>query len=71
MILSQNVKSSAIQKISYNTDSKILSVTFQQGATYDYPSVPELEFHNLINAESVGKYFNKYIKPYSINFTKK
>lgn len=68
MKLSQEVKSTAIQKVTYNTDTEILSITFQQGTEYDYPGVPIKEYYNLIGAHSIGQYFNKYIRPYSVNY---
>lgn len=60
------VNSSAISEVSYDKETQILRIQFVRGAEYDYPSVPECEFHNLVSAPSVGKYFNQFIKPYSV-----
>lgn len=66
MFKTVKVKSSAIKTVSYNPESRILRIEFTQGREYDYPDVPEIEFKNLIGAESVGKYYNQHIKSYSI-----
>ena len=59
------VNSSAISEVSYDKETQILRIQFVRGAEYEYPSVPEQEFHNLVSAPSVGKYFNTNIKKYS------
>lgn len=56
------VKSSAIQAVAYDVEDKTLTVRFKQGAEYDYYDVPKEKFEGLLKAESVGKYFNKYIR---------
>lgn len=66
MIKTVSVKSSAINKVTYDTRTQILRIEFKQGSEYDYPGVPEKEFYGLVNASSVGQYFNKHIKAYSI-----
>lgn len=60
------VNSSAITEVSYDKETCILRIQFARGAEYDYPSVPEQEYKNLISAPSAGKYFNTNIKKYSI-----
>ena len=60
------VKSSAIKTVSYNPESRVLRIEFTQGREYDYPDVPEIEFVNLVGAESVGRYYNQHIKSYSV-----
>ena len=35
-----------------------------KGGRYIYLNVPKIEFENLLNAESKGKYMNKHIKGY-------
>jgi len=59
------VNSSAINSVTYDDETNILTIEFKQGAEYDYPDVPFEEFENLINAPSVGKYYNTHIKQYS------
>ena len=58
--------STAIKQVTYDDETKILSIEFQRGAEYDYPDVPKVEFTNLINAPSAGKYYNAHIKQYSV-----
>lgn len=64
-MLEADVVSTAIRHVRYNTIERILTITFIQGADYDYYDVPEEEYYNLIKAPSIGKYFNKYIKSYA------
>lgn len=65
MFKTVKVNSTAISKVSYDPDTRVLRIQFIQGAEYDYPEVPEVEFEKLISAPSVGKYFNSTIKHYS------
>lgn len=63
----QPVQSSMIAGYSYevtDTASNLctLSVTFNNGRTYDYERVPLDECINLGNAPSVGKYFIENIR---------
>lgn len=69
--MSETVKvdSSAISKVTYDYNTKILTIQFVRGAEYAYPGVPVTEFNNLISAPSVGKYFNAHIKHYSVALT--
>ena len=60
------VNSSAINSVTYDNETNVLTIEFKRGAEYDYPNVPEIEFKNLVRAPSVGKYFNQYIKPYAV-----
>lgn len=60
------VDSTAISEVSYDKETKTLRIQFVRGAEYDYPDVPEIEFHKLISAPSVGKYFNTTIKHYAV-----
>lgn len=66
MFIKVKVNSSAINNVSYDADTRMLRLEFKQGREYDYPDVPENEFHNLVNAESVGKYYNAHIKQYAV-----
>ena len=59
--------SSAIDEITYDTETKLLRVTFKSGGTYEYYEVPKKLITNWLKAESAGRYFHKYIKQYSIN----
>lgn len=55
------VISSNISSVDYG--DKGLSVVFKSGKEYLYPGVPELLYQQLLDADSVGKFFNEFIKP--------
>ena len=58
----QTVQSEAIEKISYDADTKTLTVTFDVGGTFEYANVPAEVHDALVNAESKGNYFTENIK---------
>ncbi len=53
------VNSSNIKTVGWDKDT--LDVEFHKGAHYRYFNVPIDVFNTLINAQSVGKYFNSTI----------
>lgn len=58
-----DVSSSAISELGYSEDYEVLLVRFlNSGTLYAYYDVPYDEYLNLNNAESIGSYYNKYIK---------
>lgn len=52
------INSSNIKFASYNTDSKILTITFNNESIYEYYGIPWLLFTKFRMAESQGKFFN-------------
>lgn len=58
----KKVDSSTIDKIGYDADSKTLTITFDNGETYNYKNVPEKTHKALMKSKSKGKYFHKNIK---------
>lgn len=56
--VSSNVTCSA-----YDPDKRVLRVTFNSGATYDYVNVPPEVRDLMLQAESVGSFIAKSIKP--------
>lgn len=54
------VESSNIASVGYGQG--ILEIEFNSGAIYQYEDVPVATYVELLQAESVGKYFNKNIK---------
>jgi KTSC domain-containing protein len=54
------VNSSAIRAVGY--DGHTLTVEFHTGRIYDHPGVPEALFHGLVNAPSMGFYYNHFIR---------
>ena len=54
------VNSSAISAVGY--DGYTLTVEFHSGRVYDHPGVPASIWHGLMNASSIGAYYNRYIR---------
>lgn len=59
----QGVESSAIAAIDYDKEEKVLFVLFKAGSIHAYHDVSEYKYKQLLNADSIGSYFNKSIKP--------
>ena len=53
------VNSSVIKELAYRNG--MLTVYFTNGRVYVYNGVPEKVYHELVNANSVGKYFRANI----------
>lgn len=62
MTTMQKVKSSNIDSIGYNADEKQLLVKFKSGKTFSYKYLTSPEYEALVNADSVGSHFSKFIK---------
>ena len=58
----KSVDSSVIAEVGYDASSAILEVLFHTGRTYQYFRVPPSEHQNLLNAKSIGGYFNRKIR---------
>lgn len=56
------VSSSHIRAIGYDASSKILQVLFHDGHVYQYLDVPETVYSQLMNAESHGEFFGRYMR---------
>ncbi len=61
-MIMEPVVSSNIAAVGYEGEEKRLRVEFLNGTSYDYSNVPESEYQDLINADSVGKQFNQCVK---------
>ena len=55
-VVSSNVKA-------VGWEDEILEVEFIKGGRYRYTGVPESIYKLLLNADSVGKAFHRYIRP--------
>ena len=65
-IINVDINSTNLTSASYNTESKVLSVTFKTGNIYEYENVPWEMFTKFRMADSQGKFFNNNIaKVYS------
>jgi hypothetical protein len=56
------VSSTHIASVGYAKGDQLLRVNFMSGGEYEYVDVPFQVFKDLVQAESVGKYFNANIK---------
>lgn len=59
----QMVDSSNVEAVGYDADNGAIYVRFLGGDTYVYSGADQGAFEELLNAESVGSYFNRVIKP--------
>ncbi|MBL8543218.1 MAG: KTSC domain-containing protein [Hyphomonadaceae bacterium] len=57
-----SVSSSAISQVDYDPRTAVLRVWFTSGKVYDYFGVPAALFEGLVNAPSVGRFFNDHIR---------
>ena len=51
-----------IAGLDYNPANHTLEVEFRTGRVYQYFSVPKAEYEALLNAPSLGRYFNREIR---------
>lgn len=58
----QSVDSTDIKSVGYDPASKILEIEFHSGGIYQYLDVPDMVYSDLMNADSKGKYFHRYVK---------
>lgn len=54
--------SSVIRYAGYYSGGKTLYIRFTSGKEYAYMNVDESVWHDFVDAESQGKFFNKYIR---------
>lgn len=62
MITEQEVLSSQFKKVKYNSEDKTLVITFKNNKQYLYLDVPLEIFKDLMESESLGKFFIANIK---------
>lgn len=58
----QNVNSSDLKTVGYDTLSQILEIEFHSGGIYQYSGVPESIHSSLMSAASKGRYFHANIE---------
>ena len=56
------VDSSLLEAAIYHELSAQLELAFHNGSVYCYSAVPAQTYHELLQAESKGKYFNSHIR---------
>ena len=57
-----HVISTCIEAIVYKDSSSTLQIKFNRGDIYEYDNVPQRIFLSLLDADSHGEFFNRYIK---------
>lgn len=57
-----NVDSSMLKSVGFDEKKKILEVEFNHGGIYEYYNVEKKTFDDLVNADSLGRYFINSIK---------
>lgn len=59
----QPVSSSSLASVGYNPDSETLEVEFvKDGKVYEYYNVPQFMYDRLMEAPSLGVFFNSEIR---------
>lgn len=58
------VESSVLKSVGYDENKKVLETELVNDSIYEYYKVPASEYLNLMNALSLGEYYNKNIKKY-------
>ena len=61
MMSMYKVNSSNLAEVGYDEGEQILRIIFKNGGIYEYEGVPITQYYGLLEAESVGKYFNQNI----------
>jgi len=61
--------SSLLKAAAYHDKLAVLELEFHSGAVYCYFGVPAQTYHQLLRAESKGRYFNSHIRDH-FNFNK-
>ncbi len=59
----QRVSSTSVKSVGYDAGNRILEIELKNGGIYQYFQVPAEEHKSLIDAESVGRYYAKVVKP--------
>lgn len=58
----KTVVSSNINKVKHDQETNTLFIEFYNEAQYSYTPITKETYNNLLEAESVGKFFNKHIR---------
>ena len=56
------VESSNLKAVGYDEEHEVLGIRFNNGAEYQYSSVPKPVYEGLLSASSSGSYFHKSIR---------
>jgi hypothetical protein len=61
-IISVDINSTNIKSATYDTESQVLTVNFNNGGIYEYQSVPWELFAKFRMSDSQGKFLNQHVK---------
>ena len=61
-MIRRSVSSTNISSIGYEAESGTLEIEFRSGGIYQYSSVPQAVFDELMRAPSHGAYFHRHIR---------
>jgi hypothetical protein len=56
------VASTQLLAVTYDDDSQVLEVETKRGRRYRYTGVPKAVFHDLMGADSKGRYYLRHIR---------
>ena len=56
------IQSSSLAQVAYDCHQSLLRVQFRDGTAYEYEGVPLQTYLDLLQADSKGGYFNRYIR---------
>lgn len=56
------VSSTSLVSVGYNPSSETLEVEFHSGLVYEYYNVPQFLYDQLMQAPSIGSFFNAEIR---------
>jgi len=62
-MLRHEVQSSELRSVGYDTTASVLEAEFHSGEVYQYFDVPAEFVLALLEAASIGRYFNAHIRP--------
>jgi hypothetical protein len=62
-MLRHEVKSSELRSVGYDISTSVLEAEFHSGEVYQYFAVPAEFVLELLEARSIGRYFNAHIRP--------
>jgi hypothetical protein len=58
----QPVKSTNVESIGYDLETKTLQVEFKSGGVYQYAGVPPEMYADLLKAESIGRFVSQVVR---------
>lgn len=61
---SQSLASSAIASADYDTDTRVLTVTFKSGQSYPLADVPEEIYDQFVSSPSPGQFWHGVLSSY-------